>query len=189
MTDAVAQRSGCSGRCLWPLLLAGLLAHACATAAQTPPWPDGASPVPGIPWAQDIDSLDPVALRRQISRAEGRISDLTKTRTAALAGLEAAVTRAEARAAARAAPTAAHLRDTNAAAPTATRAIPPARQSPTRDARRRAIREHYDAQLAAARHELGRLLARQARIDPQAPDQDRLRSAVGAHLRGLRSSP
>jgi hypothetical protein len=47
-----------------------------------------------------------------------------------------------------------------------------------REARRQAIEQRYADALAEARHRLHRLLERQARIDPSAPDQRRLRGAV-----------
>jgi len=144
-------------------------------------------PVPGIPMAEDIDALDPIPLRREISRAEGRISDLMKARDTALSGLDAAI--AEARAGARS--TAAAGSGAAEASPAESSTMSrPAKTSPLLDpdlraARRRAIEARYAEQLDDARRRLARLLARQARIDPDAPDQRRLSDPVGAGVTGL----
>jgi hypothetical protein len=137
---------------------------------------DSPAPVPGIPFATDIETLEPIALRRAISRAEGRISDIGKNRDAELNGLEAAVGLAEARTAA-AAETAAPSTDTVAATDSVSDPLlDPAEQAE----RRRAILSRYAGELAAARAELEALLKQQARIDPDAPDQQRLPEAATA---------
>lgn len=165
-----------------------LLLPAAASAAE----PDAAAaeptpgPVPGIPMAEDIDALDPIPLRREISRAEGRISDLMKARDTALAGLDAAIAEARAGARATAAAGSGAAEASLAGSSTMSR---PAETSPLLDpdlraARRRAIEARYADRLADARRRLARLLARQARIDPDAPDQERLGQAAGVGMVG-----
>jgi hypothetical protein len=166
-------------------------ASASQAAAQTPatfdslgneaPDPSTQRAVPGVPIAQDIEALSAIPLRREIARAEGRIGDLEKSRDEALAGFAAAVTAAEAQAAARARAAAAQA----AAAPGEPVASPASPASalldPGRRAeRRRAIVQRYADRLEAARRRLAQLLARQARIDPDAPDQQRLGDAATA---------
>jgi hypothetical protein len=115
-----------------------------------------------------LDQLTPIELRRAISRAEGRISDLAKTRDAALAALAAAAAAAGARAEAAAADD----------APTDGLRVDIASELLDPDVRlerRRAIQARYAEGMAQARAELQRLLAQQARIDADAPDQRRLR--------------
>jgi hypothetical protein len=176
---------------LAPPLPAAAEAPASQTAAQTPaafdslgngaPDPSTRRAVPGIPIAEDIDALSAIPLRREIARAEGRIGDLEKSRDEALAGLAAAVTAAEAQAAETARAAAAQA----AAAPGAP-VVPPASPASAlldpnlRAERRHAIVQRYAARLEAARRRLAQLLARQARIDPDAPDQQRLGDAATA---------
>jgi flagellar motility protein MotE (MotC chaperone) len=164
-------------------LLAGpTLASSAAPATQERAQP-AATTVPGIPEVQDIDALAPIPLRREISRAEGRISDLRKERAAELAGLDAAA--AEARSAmeqARATPQSRHgvpaTGGTAYAANTADAAgTAPLLNADTHAQRRREIDERYARLLAKAEARLERLLDRQAVIDPDAPDQRRLRHA------------
>jgi hypothetical protein len=176
-----------SARCrpqrAWLSVLAGIVLPASGVAGpQVAPPQISPGPVPDIPVAQYIEHLDPIGLRRQVSRAEGRISDLAKRRDAALAGLEAAIAEAEARAAA-----AASRNDHGGETPSDRAAISEStRTRPTaalldpaiQADRRRAISARYDDKVADARRRLARLLARQARIDPDAPDQRRLRDAA-----------
>ncbi|MBK1631245.1 hypothetical protein CKO31_10940 [Thiohalocapsa halophila] len=184
MKDPLLRRARRPSRSAWLSVLAGVILPAGgaagleSAAAQISP-----EPVPGIAVGQDIEHLDPIALRRQVSRAEGRISDLEKDREAALAGLEGAIAEAETRA------TAAASRSGSGGAPSdaaATAEAQPARRTPplldpaTQADRRRAIRARYGAKIARARRQLARLLARQAQIDPDAPDQQRLRDAARA---------
>jgi hypothetical protein len=49
-----------------------------------------AEPVPDVPVADDISALDRVELRREVSRVEGRLSDLRKEHDAAVRGLRSA---------------------------------------------------------------------------------------------------
>lgn len=139
--------------------------------------------VPAIPVAQHIEQLDPIQLRRQVSRAEGRISDLEKRRDEALAGLQAAIAEAEARAAAAASSNGNDGGETPSDRTASANAVPARPTPPLLDPgiqadRRRAIEVRYDEKLADARRRLARLLTRQARIDPDAPDQQRLRDAA-----------
>lgn len=172
----------------WLSVLAGAILPASGAAGPTSATAQiSPEPVPGIPLAQDIEQLDPIALRRQVSRAEGRISDLEKRRDAALAGLEAAIAEAEARAAAAALRTGDGGGDTPSdraatAGATPARPSPPLLDPATQADRRRAIGARYDEKVGDARRRLARLLARQARIDPDAPDQQRLRNAARAGM-------
>lgn len=166
-------------------------APASQAAAQTPaafdslgndaPDPSTRRAVPEVPIAQDIEALSAIPLRREIARAEGRIGDLEKSRDEALAGLAAAVTAAEAQAAA-----AARAAAAQAAAAPGEPLVPPARPASAlldpdlRAERRRAIVSRYADRLEAARRRLAQLLAHQARIDPEAPDQQRLGAAATA---------
>jgi hypothetical protein len=162
--------------------IALLLCSAAAAGADAPPdapadaVAESPAPVPGIPFATDIETLEPIPLRRALSRAEGRISDIGKNRAAELNGLEAAVGLAEAR-------TAAATETAEPSADTAT--APDSRSDPRLDPaeraeRRRAILSRYAGELAEARAELKALLKQQARIDPDAPDQQRLPEAATA---------
>jgi hypothetical protein len=158
--------------------IALLLCSAAAAGADAPAdaVAESPAPVPGIPFATDIETLEPIPLRRALSRAEGRISDIRKSREAELNALEAAIGLAEAQMAA-AAETAEPSRDATAATDSASDPLlDPAEQAE----RRHAILSRYAGALAEARAELKALLKQQARIDPDAPDQQRLPEAATA---------
>jgi hypothetical protein len=163
-----AGKLACAGAAvllLWTILGA---AQSGASAALMPP----------MPATTDIQALSPIPLRREISRAEGRISDLSKERNAALAGFEAAVAAARG---AEAALSAGGPEGTHNTAPIpAPDAAEPLLEPVVRAERRRAIEQDYIEPLAAARARLRALLDHQARIDPDAPDQTRLRGIVNA---------
>jgi hypothetical protein len=136
-------------------------------------------PVPDIPLVDDIESLAPIPLRREIARAEGRASDLQKARAAELAGLEAAISDARAAAASADAADSANSGNADDARPD------PLLDDNRHTERRRRIEQRYARVLADARQRLRRLLAFQARIDPDAPDQQRLRDAATGSAAGL----
>ncbi len=133
-----------------------------------------------VPQAEHIESLTPMALRREIARAEGRISDLQKARDAELAGFAAAVAGAEARAMSNGPSAAAAGTDEDGVATPVPPTAEPLLDPNTNKTRRRAIQRHYGSRLEEARAHLARLLARQADIDPEASDQQRLREATAA---------
>lgn len=152
-------------------LAAALLAATPLLAAKPPGDWDEPGPVPEVPLAAAVESLAPIPLRREIARAEGRISDLEKSRAAELTGL------AEARAEAGTAAPGATAGDTTPIGSAATDPLPDADRSTQR---RRDIEQRYAQALAEARRRLHRLLEYQARIDPEAPDQRRLHDAATA---------
>lgn len=168
-------------------LIAALIASTAPAAEPASSAAAGAEPgtaaVPGIPMVEDIDALGPIPLRREISRAEGRISDLRKDRDAELAALDAAAAEAQsaveqARAAARTTGSAPAMDSTPAAA-TAADALDTAHlvDANARAEQRQEVIRRYRRLLAKAHARLERLLDRQALIDPLAPDQQRLRNA------------
>jgi hypothetical protein len=165
--DAPAQRA--------LTLAAALLATTPLLAAGPPAGWDEPGPVPEVPLATDIGSLALIPLRREIARAEGRVSDLEKSRAAELAGLAAAVAAARAQAG-----TAAAGATTGETHPGGSDATHPLLNEDRRAERRRNIEQRYTRALAEARQRLHRLLEHQARIDPEAPDQRRLRDAATA---------
>ncbi len=153
-------------------------------AAATPAAEPISSPsVPGIPMVEDIDVLTAIPLRREISRAEGRISDLRKDRDAELAALDAAA--AEAQTAIEQARVAAGATGSTPATDGTATGAPAADAVGTtslldanaRAEQRQEVILRYRQLLAEAHARLERLLDRQALIDPLAPDQQRLRNA------------
>jgi hypothetical protein len=160
-------------------LLALLLPAVCAPAAEQAP--EASDPfVPDIPWAEDIDALARIPLRREISRAEGRISDLQKAHRVDIAARQAQE-RMIAELEATAAPPAGEAAPTNRASNSdqALASNPAARlDGAALAARHQQADTQYEQALAEAQRRLQRLLDHQARIDPQAPDQTRLRDAI-----------
>lgn len=185
----LVRRPGCGPRALLHLAgAAGVVLVAAVQAAEparaaAPVVDPAPAPVPGIPVAADIEGLSPIDLRREISRAEGRITDLRKARQDELAGLDAATARAQsaieqARAAAQSVAMAPPgSGKVYAATPPASAAASDLLNAGTRTERRQAIARRYTRLLAEAQARLERLLDRQAQIDPEAPDQQRLRHA------------
>ncbi len=163
-------------------------AHASEPASELPPaaapgdYPATAA-VPGIPMVKDIETLPPIPLRREVSRAEGRISDLRKARRAELAGLDATAARVRA-AIEHAQAATAVLGMAQAGSETAYAATrpdasetEPLLNAGTQAERRLEITRRYSRLLGEAQERLELLLERQAEIDPEAPDQQRLREA------------
>ncbi len=134
--------------------------------------------VPRVPVVEDMDALDRVELRREIARAEGRLSDLRKEHVAAMRGLDAAAERSGAE------PDGSLDMRQVPGQPAPDDAAEGRRAELERERRR--TEALFERDLAEARNRLDRLLDRQARIDPAAMDQTRLRAKPSAAGEGAR---